>query len=103
MEKINCHLINASICLTDLKAEKLKKATNGKVYLNFVVNTRKEKDQFGNDLNMSYAKTKEEKEAKVETVYIQGNAQSVTFESPEPAVMTNEGVEQKEIDNLPWE
>jgi hypothetical protein len=52
---------------------------------------------------MSYAKTKEEKEAKVETVYIQGNAQSVTFESPEPAVMTNEGVEQKEIDNLPWE
>jgi hypothetical protein len=85
MKKIDCHLINASICLSDLQAPKLKIATNGKIYLNFSIGVRKEVDQFGNDLTMSYTKTKEEREAKAETFYVSGNAKQVTFTGdPEP-------------------
>jgi len=100
MKKINCHLVNASICLSDIDCSKIKKASNGKIYLNFVINTRKETDQFGNDLNLSYTKTKEEKEAKIETVYVPGNAKSVTFDSPASPDFTDEPVQADELNTL---
>ena len=80
MAKIEADIINFSICLSDLDKSKLKKADNGKIYLNGVINARKEADKFGNNLTLSFSKTKEEREAKAETVYIGGFAKSIIFD-----------------------
>jgi len=80
MAKIEADIINFSICLSDLDKSKLKKADNGKIYLNGVINLRKEADKYGNNLTISFPKTKEEREAKIDTVYINGNAKAVIFE-----------------------
>jgi hypothetical protein len=59
-----------SICLSDIPREKLKKATNGKIYVNLIVAERREPDQFGNDLTVYVDQTKEEREVKAEKTYI---------------------------------
>ena len=76
MSKINCDLINASICLSDLEASQFQIGKDGKKYLNFSILSRKVPDKFGNDLTMSYKKEKGQ-----ETKYIKGNAKSVNFDS----------------------
>jgi len=101
-EKINCHLINFSICLTDLNKTRLKKADNGKVYLNGIIRTRKEPSKFGDDLNMIYPKSKEEKELKAETLYIPGNARTVTFTDQSAPTMTEELPTKEDLDDLPY-
>jgi hypothetical protein len=101
MAKIEADIINFSICLSDLDKSKLKKADNGKIYLNGVINARKEPDQYGNNLTLSFSKTKEEREAKVDTVYINGNAKSIIFEGGgSQPTFTNEAP--GENDDLPW-
>lgn len=100
MTKINCNLINFSICLSDLSKGQLKKADNGKIYLNGVIAPRKEIDKFGNDLNIFFPKSKEEKELKAVTVYIPGNAKSVSFNAAKPPEMSDEPPTKEELDNL---
>ena len=76
MSKINCDLINASICLSELEASQFQIGKDGKKYLNFSILSRKEPDKFGNDLTITYKKEKGQ-----ETKYIKGNAKSVNFEA----------------------
>ena len=77
MSKINCDLINASICLSELEASQFQIGKDGKKYLNFSIVTRKEPDNFGNDLTLAYKKSKGQK-----TKYlIKSNAKSVNFEA----------------------
>jgi hypothetical protein len=102
MEKINCNLVNFSICLTDLEKKHLKKAENGKIYLNACIGTRKEADKFGNDLNIFYNKTKEERAAGAETCYVPGNANSVTFDAPAPPTMTDQPISDNDETAFPW-
>jgi len=102
MEKIKCHLVNFSICLTDLEKSKLKKADNGKVYLNACIGLRKEADKFGNDLNIFYNKTKEDRAAGAETSYVPGNANTVNFDAPEPPQITDQPVSEKDESAFPW-
>jgi hypothetical protein len=87
--KINCDLINASICLTDLDKSQFQIGKDEKKYLNFSILTRKEADKFGNDLTMTYKKEKGQ-----ETKYIKGNAKSVNFEA-QPAQPTGDPFESK--------
>jgi hypothetical protein len=76
MSKITADTINVSINLTDLDKSKFTTDANGKKYLNFSLNARKEPDKFGNDLTIAYKKAKGE-----ETTYIKGNAKTVTFDN----------------------
>ena len=99
---IKADLVNISICLTDLDKSKFKKADNGKLYLNATIGQRKETDKFGNDLTVFYSKSKEEREAKTETVYIPGNAKSVIFEAGSPPTFTEEIPTKQEFDDLPF-
>ena len=79
-----------SICVTDIPKDAFKLAKNGKKYLNFVINKRKEVDKFGNDLTIQLSQTKEEKESKMAKVYI---GQGKTF------VFKNEAKAEPKIEN----
>ena len=94
MSKINADIINVSINLTDLDRSKFSSDKNGKMYLNFSLNARKEPDKYGNDLTISYKKDNGK-----ETVYIKGNAKTVNFDNVQaaPAEVSNNN-----SDNLPF-
>jgi len=100
MSKINCDLVNFSICLSKIDKSKLKKDDKGNIYLNGCIGMRKEPDQYLNDLTMFFQKTKEEREAKAETVYIPGNAKTVIFEASGDPHFTDEHVTPE--DDLPF-
>jgi len=61
-----------SICLTDLPKEKMKKANNGKIYINLVAGEKREPDQYGQDVYVAVDQSKEEREAKATRVYVGG-------------------------------
>jgi len=98
MGKINCDLINVSICLTDLEKKFLQKAENGKVYLNATITDRKEPDKFGNDLSIYYNQRKKNDGTRPAKAYVRGNIKSITFNTTEQPVFTDEPV----IDDIPF-
>jgi hypothetical protein len=61
-----------SICLSDLPKEKMKKATNGKIYINLVAGEKREPDQYGQDVYVAVDQTKEEREANDKRIYVGG-------------------------------
>lgn len=67
-----------SICLSDLPKAKITEGKNGKKYINLVVDSRKEKDNYGNDLTVYVNQTKEEREAKVKKEYV-GSGKTYEF------------------------
>lgn len=84
--------INCSICVSDIPKESIKRANNGKAYLNIVVVEKKEVDAYGNTHYLAISQTKEEREAQTKRVYI-GDGKAY---QPAPSTPTAE-----EIDNLP--
>lgn len=44
---------SVSICLTDLPAEHITTAQNGKKYINLTINKKREVDQYGKDLSVT--------------------------------------------------
>ena len=46
-EKFEGNLVSVSVCLSDLPAEHMQTAKNGKKYINLNVQKKKETDQFG--------------------------------------------------------
>lgn len=69
-----------SLCLSDLPKGKITEGSNGKKYISLVVDNRREKDKFGNDVTVYVNQTKEEREAKTDKVYV-GNGKTYTFEN----------------------
>lgn len=67
-----------SFCLSDLPKDKMKKASNGKIYINICVADKREKDQYGNDATAWVDQTKEEREAHTPKIYV-ANGQKVNF------------------------
>ena len=64
-------MIPVSICLSDIPAEARKKSDkNGKIYATFVIDQRKEPDQFGNTHSVSLSQTKEQRENKEKKVFV---------------------------------
>lgn len=84
-------MYRVSICLSDLPKEKMKKPSNGKIYITIVVADKREKDQYGHDATAWVDQTKEEREAKTPIIYI-GNGNKVVF---------NNAVSEQEIANAP--
>ena len=67
-----------SICLSDIPKELMRKADNGKSYINLVVDKRREPDKFGNTHTVYINQTKEEREAKMDKIYV-GNGKEYLF------------------------
>lgn len=96
--------ISASICISDLIAiikanpEKVIKGKE-KSYINLDIRPKKEPDTFGNDVSISFSKTKEEREAKADTIYV-GSGKTFVFE-PTTTPATAADVNQM-ADDLPF-
>ena len=71
-------MIVTSICLTDIPEDKIKTSSNGKKYVNIVVDQRKEKDQYDNTHTVYMSQSKDERQAKVPKKYV-GNGKEYTF------------------------
>jgi len=95
MEKI-------SICLSDIPASARKKSDkNGKIYCEIVVDKRKEKDAYGNDLTVYVNQSKEEREAKKPKEYI-GNGKTIEFSRPTPEATPIPNNIEEQTNDLPF-
>jgi hypothetical protein len=91
-----------SICLSDVPKDRFKKADNGKVYLNLITGERKEPDKFDNNLWVAVSQTKEEREAKMDKIYV---GAGVRKEFAPSSPVRPEQVESlpPAMDDLPWD
>lgn len=71
-------MIVTSICLSDIPKDKITTSSNGKKYVNIVVDQRKEKDQYDNTHTVYMSQSKDERQAKVPKKYV-GNGKEYTF------------------------
>ena len=75
-------MINISLCLSDLPKEKIKKAQNGKKYINLCIAERKSADKYGNTHTLWVSQTKEEREQNISKTYV-GNGKEYTHSQPD--------------------
>lgn len=71
-------MIVTSICLSDIPEDKITTSSNGKKYVNIVVDQRKGKDQYDNTHTVYMSQSKDERQAKVPKKYV-GNGKEYTF------------------------
>jgi ABC-type metal ion transport system substrate-binding protein len=71
-------MIVTSICLSDIPEDEITTSSNGKKYVNIVVDQRKEKDQYDNTHTVYMSQSKDERQAKVPKKYV-GNGKEYTF------------------------
>ncbi len=71
-------MIVTSICLSDIPEDKITTSSNGKKYVNIVIDQRKEKDQYDNTHTVYMSQSKDERQAKVPKKYV-GNGKEYTF------------------------
>jgi len=96
-------MIVVSICLSDLPKDKIKVADNGKKYINLILSERKEVGKYGETHTLSLSKTKEEREERVDTVYV-GSGKEY---KPQNTAVTPESIDDMkginaEDDDLPF-
>jgi len=89
-----------SICLSDIPKDRIKKHTNGKLYLSISTWDNDEEDQYGNDFSVSITPTKEENDRrkageKVDRIFI-GNGKIW----PQKETMTQPSA--ADLDDLPY-
>lgn len=69
-------MIAVSVCLSDIPKERMTKAKNGKFYVDLILAEKREPDQYGKTHTLYVSQTKEEREAKIDKVYV-GNGKSL--------------------------
>lgn len=93
-------MIIIDLCLSDIPTEARNKSEkNGKIYAKFVIDERKEKDQYGNTHSVAINQTKEQREAKEKKVYV-GNGKELVFNAKKPDY--EQLPDQKSDDSLPF-
>jgi hypothetical protein len=92
-------MIVISIALSDIPKEAIKQADNGKKYASFVIDERREPDQFGNTHSVAINQTKEERASKAKKVYV-GNGKNYVFEQKENTAKSN--ISTKATNDLPF-
>ena len=83
-------MINLSICLSDIPKEKMKRAENGKIYVNLTVIPLKEDtvkaDEYGNTHAVSVSRTREERDAQAPAIWVgRGKEYIFTPSAPQSA------------------
>jgi hypothetical protein len=71
--------ISIDICLSDIPKECITEGKNGKKYIKLVMVERKEAGNYGETHFVAISQTKEQREAKMPTVYI-GNAKPIIYQ-----------------------
>ena len=96
--------IEISVCVSDLNKAKLWKSQDGKLNANISVVLMKAEDNYGKDFSVSESKNKQEREAKVETVYL-GKGKSWVWErdnNAQPATTNSTDFQTDAEDDLPF-
>jgi len=91
-------MINCSIDLSKIDKSKIKEGKNGAKYYDFVVDQRKEPDQYGKTHTVYESQTKEEREAKKTKNYIGGGKEYV-FGGTTTKVMPDNTPTKAEVNN----
>lgn len=73
-------MILLNLCLTDLPKESIIKGKNGKLYINLVVDERREVGKFGDTHTVTLSQSKEEREAKKDKAYV-GSGKEIIFQN----------------------
>lgn len=81
------YLINLEV--SAIPKEKIKQLDNGKKFLNLVLLEMKQPDKYGNTHTVAISQTKEEREAKVPSIYV-GKAKATGKALPPNAVGTTQ-------------
>lgn len=68
-----------SICLSDLPAEHITTAKNGKKYINLAVNKKQAPDQYGKDLSVQVDTWKPEAKVETPTVSVSNSSDDLPF------------------------
>lgn len=93
MQRIN-------IDLTKIKESgKFRKASNGRNYIDLIIQERKEPDNQGNTLSVSISKSKEERETKTDTIYVGAGK---TFGEQQPTQQQQQTQPNNNPDDLPF-
>ena len=97
--------ITGSICVSDIPKSAIKKADNGKLYINIVIAERREEGKYGETHTIYMSQSREERDAKMEKCYI-GNGKA--YQPKEVTPITTEAIEEApvisdaEADDLPF-
>ena len=98
--------ITGYICLTDIPKSAIKKADNGKLYVNIVIAQRQNEGKYGETHTIFMSQSKDERDAKAEKCYIgSGKAYQPKEEStPVTAESVAEmpSISEQEADDLPF-
>lgn len=95
MTKENMSLqCDLSICLSDIPKDKLRKSSNGKIYVSVDLAVRKEPDQWGRDLKVWVTQTQADREAKQNKIYI-GSGKIIIFD-----LQQGQAITESDYDNL---
>lgn len=98
-------MITLSICLSDLPKEKIQTASNGKKYINLVVDKRKEAGKYGETHTLYVSQSKEEREAKEDKKYV-GSGKEYVYNSQQSNTTQPSGhhaqEQQQNNDGLPF-
>lgn len=76
-------IYDLSICLSDIPREKMKKANNGKIYVNLTAAMRREPDEWKRDLKVYVTQTKDDRDKHLAKVYV-GAGKTMIFEEQQP-------------------
>jgi len=90
-----------SICLSDIPKERITTASNGKKYINLVVDKKRETDRYGNTHTVYISQSKEEREAKKDKIYV-GNGKEYIFNNQQQSASVQENESQPSEDDLPF-
>ena len=96
-------LINVTICVSDIPRDKIKLVESGKKYMNIVIASRRETDQYGHTHTVYMSQSKEEREAKKDKVYIgSGKAYQPTGAATSESVDSAPAVPADKVGDLPF-
>ena len=87
-------MIVISLCAEDIKPHLKKNEKNGKHYINLVVDTKKETDQYGNTHTVYVSQSKEQREAKEPKKYV-GNGKEYKSQHNAPKQAETKPIETK--------
>jgi len=96
-------MLKISVCLTDIPKERIKRSKDGKkAYAEFLIGSLKEKDKYGNEFFVALSNSKEEREAKVETIFV-GNGKEIGKKTTQPSATAAAAQATEVVEgDLPW-
>lgn len=86
-------IFDMSLCLSDIPKERMRKANNGKIYVNITAAMRKEPDEWKRDVKVFVSQTKDDKDNHAPKIYV-GAGKVVIFEPQQGIPPTQQDIDE---------